>query len=166
MAKFDYVPPDKEIVDGKLVPKRPDPYVTIEQLKLKIADLHRRIDMSENAELASAAILANEKIGLLERQVADLKTQVEGAKNHIASVEKEREELRAACKDLRAQVASAGDLPPVTSTTEDVAAARKELADAQEAFKAERENMRKTILDLRTRIVELEESPAKGRKAK
>lgn len=125
---FDYIPDGMMVQNGKLVPKPPDPYVEIERLKLKLADLQRRIDMGENAEQAAGLQDLREKLGALEKENRSLQKQADGAKKWGEEQAAKCDELENVVFELKHQVAEFEKLPPATSTIEELAKANQKIA--------------------------------------
>lgn len=130
MGKFDYIPPGMEEHQGKLIKKREDPYVLIQQLKLKVVDLQRKIDQGENGALMEGNNDLRKINGELTKKLDNLGKEHEGLKLFLADVQKERDSLREEHAMIRKQAKELKDsLPPTTVDMGKMASLEKENAN-------------------------------------
>jgi len=169
---YDFIPEGMHVVGGKLVPKPPDPYVEIERLKLRVADLQRRIDMGENAEQATGLKDLREAVGCLEREKRELETRAKGAEAHTKDLGKEIDTLKDTIFQLRFKIESLEKLPPATSSLEelakanqkcakleaDLSAARASLDEKVKAFSAKETELLAEVVSLRDKAKKSEDS--------
>lgn len=137
MGRYDFIPAGKEERGGRLVNKRDDPYVIIQQLTAKVADLQRRIDQGENQALQEGNKDLRTVNGELAKKFDELTKEYEGLKLFLSDVTKERDELRSEHgMILKKLKESKNDLPPVTVDMEKMAALQKENLDLKDQIDA------------------------------
>ena len=152
MKGFDYIPPGKEVVNGKLVPKRSDPYVVIEQQRQRIAQLEQKIVNGESAQLQVACDDQRKRIGELEAQITEHLTGIRGRDGTITELSAQVDELTRANADLRVQLEAARRLPDATPDVEALAAANRRIAQLTDELKAsddEVQTLRQTVSELK-----------------
>lgn len=123
----DFIPKGMEKRGGKLVEKRADPYVTIQQLEAKVRDLQRKVDQQENDQLKEGNLDLRKLNGELTEKVKTLANELEGINLHLKEVTKQRDDFQAEhgmilkqFKDFKNQ------LPPVTPDMQKMADLQRE----------------------------------------